>query len=228
MPASGLNVGFATLVAAASMMLACNALRAETFVSRGVEFSDELGGFRLLGVSGNGTKYDPFIVAEEISGSGTATLVIRGLGGLTHQGHTTPAQGFRIRKVVVNSTGQTWRQFDLELRESLDEPSSYSDGLSFDQVQIVERPFTSDRFALSNELREPFDGVQFSGGVVTSGDVVSLNFAITDPTPIQEFYLLQTASGPVSSVPRPSDVEIADTTRRYADGVPRDRRLSKR
>ena len=196
--------------------------RAETFASRGVEFSDELGGFRLLGVSGNGTKYDPFIVAEEIFEPGTATLVIRGLGGLTHEGFTTPAQGFRIRKVVLNSTGQPWRQFDLELREALNEPSSYSDGLSFDQVQIVERPFTSDRFAFSNELREPYDGVQFSGGMVPAGDVVSFSFAITDPTPLPEFYLMQTASGPVALGPRQRGRELAEITVRAGSEARRD------
>ncbi|MEQ8665706.1 MAG: hypothetical protein RIC16_08265 [Rhodospirillales bacterium] len=192
-----------------AVLASAGGLGAETFVSRGVEFSDELGGFRLLGVTGQGTKYDPFIVAEEMLGPGTAVLVIRGLGGLTHQGFTTPAQGFRIRKVVLNGTGRAWRQFDLELREILDEPSSYADGLSFDQVQIVERPFTSDRFIFSNELREPYDGVQFSGGVVPAGDVVSFNFAITDPTPIPEFYLMQTASGPVAAIPGVPDLQVA-------------------
>lgn len=189
------------LLAAAVLSAAAFPVRAESFVVRGVEFSDELGGFRLLGVSGKGTKSDPFVVLEEITGTGTAVLVIRGLARLRLLDFEQFALGFRIRKMVLNVTRDTWYQFDLELRETLDVASDYGDGLSFDQAKIVERPFTSDRFPVSQELTEPYDGVRFTGGKVAPGETVAMNFAITDPTPLNEFYLMQTVTGPMAHAP---------------------------
>src|SRR5215831_10795679 len=45
----------------------------------GLTFSDELGGFSILGVTGTGTLSDPFVVIEELHSSDDAVLVIRGL-----------------------------------------------------------------------------------------------------------------------------------------------------
>lgn len=56
--------------------------RAESIVSHGVEFGDELGGLRLVSVAGSGARDDPFIVVEEYTGPGSAVPVIRGLDRL--------------------------------------------------------------------------------------------------------------------------------------------------
>ena len=40
-------------------------------------FSDELGGFRIAGVCGTGTKDDPIVITEELNSAVPVTLVIR-------------------------------------------------------------------------------------------------------------------------------------------------------
>ena len=40
---------------------------AEEFTAGGLRFSDELGGFRLISVTGSGTASDPIVVVEEIT-----------------------------------------------------------------------------------------------------------------------------------------------------------------
>ena len=40
-------------------------------------FSDELGGFRIVGISGEGTKDDPIVIQEEINSATPVTMVIR-------------------------------------------------------------------------------------------------------------------------------------------------------
>ena len=41
-------------------------------------FSDELGGFRITGASGIGTKDDPLVITEELNSATPVTLTIRG------------------------------------------------------------------------------------------------------------------------------------------------------
>lgn len=168
----------------------------------GLAFSDEGGGFRLLAASGSGSQEDPFVVVEEITGPAPAILVVRGLPGLSGRtsSQVQPA-GFSLRKVVINRTGYAWSRFELELRERLDEPSDYYDGLSFDQPETRNHPFRADRFAVTEEIQEPFDLVRFSDGAVRAGEVVTLDVVITDTSPGPIFFLIQLPQTPVAGRP---------------------------
>ncbi len=109
----GLGRGRRLLAAAwlALAALAAVAARAEPITLQGVNFSDELGGFVLLGGSGSGTPADPFVVLERIVTNAPTVLVIRGVdlefGNPVRTNHFV---GFAMIKVVENATGDT---FDL-------------------------------------------------------------------------------------------------------------------
>ena len=185
-----LSAGFAFALAALCVTFA----RAGTLSIGSLSFSDELGGFRLISVSGSGSTADPIVIVEEITGSGPAVLVIRGLGKQSHGGDAI-VPGFSVNlalvKIVLNGSRNPWSGFDLELREMIRKPSPYGDGLSFDQLETFGRPTLSDRFAASRLQHEPFDRVSFRNGTVDTGTVARFDFFITDPTPVPEFYLVQ-------------------------------------
>ena len=155
-------------------------------------FSDELGGFNLLSVSGTGTITDPIVVVEEMTDIGRAALIIRGSKDPQHRVIPITGRAFAIIKIVINRSRRVWAGFDLELREVLDTPSPHHDGLSFDQSgSFGGNPFRSDSFTISHRVAEPYDWVRFRSGSVDPGAAVRFNFYITDPTPVPEFYLLQ-------------------------------------
>ena len=127
-------LGMAWLVVA--LVLPAAGPRAGMWAAGGLTFSDELGGFRLVSVSGSGLTSDPIIIVEEITGDGPAVLVVRTFRRQMRDDRVLPASHFMnltVIKVVINSTGRRWAGFDLELQERLTIPSSYADGLSFDQ-----------------------------------------------------------------------------------------------
>ncbi len=175
-----------------------------SFVLRGIEFSDERGGFRLLSASGRGSRADPFVLVEEIFGPGPAVLVIRGLDKLSgaDRGEMRPIAIY-LRKQVYNLTGDVWGHFDLELRQLLAEPSDYFDGLSFDQASTSPEPFASDRFRIIEPIMEPFDFLRFSGGELRPGAAASFDLVITDTSPGAIFYLTQLPKTPMVEGPRP-------------------------
>ena len=175
------------------------AVRAEPKTANGLQFSDEQGHFRILSLSGTGARDDPFVLVEEILGDRAAVLVIRGLAGETGRMATMSSfTGFALTKVVINRTNRTWSGFDHELREQLGQPSSYMDGLSFDQPEIGPRPFYSDRFSMAHEVREPHDTLRYREGSVLPGQSVRFDVFITDPTPRSEFYLIQQPYWPIA------------------------------
>jgi hypothetical protein len=158
----------------------------------GLTFSDELGGFNILAVSGSGSLDDPFVVVEEITGPQEAILVISGFSArFGNRVGTHHLAGFALTKIVTNRTGDVWNIFEMELRETFAHRSPYSDGLSFGQSATVGRPFTSSGFALSREVDEPYDSVVFSEGAVPPGETVSFNLIVTDTSPVSPFLLLQ-------------------------------------
>lgn len=165
----------------------------------GLTFSDESGGVTIVEARGSGSLDDPFVLVEDITGEGPAILTIR---GMTHRfGNRIRSHheiGFALTKIVRNRTKQPWSLFNLELRELLDRSSPFGDGLSFGQASEAGRPFRSDRFADTLETREPFDGVQFFGGLVPPGETVVVSVVITDTTPRWEFFLLQTQDSPLA------------------------------
>ena len=167
---------------------------AEVFSAGGLTFSDELGGFRLISVTGSGSLLDPIVIVEETLDVGEAVLVIRGHEEPSADGAEIRPPAFlsiAVTKIVLNRTDQAWAGFDMELREVLDAPSPYGDGLSFDQMRSFDRPLDSDTFAAWSRVDEPYDRVRFYGGTVDSGASVWFKFHITDPTTTREFYLIQ-------------------------------------
>src|SRR5262249_9414333 len=155
-------------------------------------FSDELGGFTILGASGRGSIADPFVVVEKITGPEDAVLIIRGLSpALGNRIGSQHLVGFAMRKIVVNGTDSEWHLFDIELRQTLAHPSTYDDGLSFGQGSDIGRPFTSSAFAASVITDEPYDGVTFRDGAVKPGEQAAFNFVVTHTSPVSPIYLLQ-------------------------------------
>ena len=193
--------------------LACAAFwpesaQADTYTAAGLSFSDELGGFRLISASGAGTIANPIVVVEEITQVGPAVLVVRGAQLIQHQGQTTMTYiRLAVIKIVINGSGRVWAGFDLELQETLNQPSPYGDGLSFDQLgSFAGIRFLSESFTTARRVNEPYDRVQFHGGAVDPGESVRFNFYITDPTPKLEFFLLQEPQLLLADLPEGYDV----------------------
>lgn len=165
---------------------------ADVFHAGGLSFSDELGGFRILGVTGAGRLEDPFVVVEEVIDSSPAILVIRGLsqdyGNRIGSHHLT---GFALNKVVINRTAMSWSRYELELREVREAHSPYGDGLSFGQGGEVGRPFVATGFAGNREVDEPYDTVIFDSGLIEPGEVATFSVVITDTTPASPIYVVQ-------------------------------------
>ncbi len=187
----------AGLLALAGML--APGLQAAPVTLEGLTFSDELGGVEIVKGWGTGTLDDPFVLVEEITEPGPAILVVRGMrhqfGNRIRSHHEV---GFALTKIVRNGTEQAWSLFNLELREFLDRPSPFGDGLSFGQASEAGRPFRSDRFADIIETREPYDGVAFFNGGVDPGETVMVSVVVTDTTPRWQFYLLQKRDSPLA------------------------------
>lgn len=175
----------------AALPLAGASAQAADFQLLGLTFSDRLGGFNLLSVTGSGTREDPFVVVEEVGGAGNAILSIEGWKSGFKRGGEHGGASVVVRKVVINATERTWNSYELELRERLDEPSGYLDGLSFGQPLREARPAASDRMPMANLRDEPHDAVVFSGGDVAPGEQVTFDFMITDMTPVDAIFLIQ-------------------------------------
>ncbi len=159
------------------------------FSAGGYSFSDELGGFRLLSASGAGTTADPVVVVEEILDPAPITLVIRRQPGTIAR--RAPHAPLTLVKVVHNRSQLVWAGFELELREVLTRPSSYGDGLSFNQFGAKAPDVSSDAFADNDRIFEPHDRIRFERGFVDPDATARFKVTITDPTPDIEFYLLQ-------------------------------------
>ena len=145
-------------------------------------FSDELGGFRILAVSGIGTLDDPIEIREELYSADPVTLVIRAApptGPLK-----LPEGAFHLSVIAKNKSGLPW--------------SDFYDGLSFDQVNPNPAFISSDRFAAFDNRFESFDRLRFKEGHVDPKDRVRFGFFVTDVTPVPVFYLLQDPHVPFS------------------------------
>ncbi len=174
---------------------------AEIWSTGGYSFSDELGGFRLISVTGSGSLLNPIVIVEEMVDIGEIALVIRREERPSAEDGTTRPPSFlsiSVTKIVVNRSGQAWAGFDMELREALDTPSPYGDGLSFDQLRTFSRPLDSDSFAAGRRVDEPYDRVRFYGGYVDPGATARFKFYVTDPTTTRVFYLLQQPQYPIA------------------------------
>ena len=200
-PAWGIALAAALLGWLLAHWLAPSA-RAEPVTLDGLTFSDEFGGVEIMEGWGTGTLDDPFVLVEEIREHEPAILVVRGMShGFGNRIRSHHDIGFALTKIVRNRTERAWSQFDLELREFIDHPSPFGDGLSFGQASDAGRPFVADRFTDYIETYEPYDGVAFFDGSVEPGETVVLKVVITDTTPRYQFYLLQKRDSPLASAP---------------------------
>ena len=173
---------------------AVDGLRAETFRAGNFSFSDELGGFRILSVTGTGSSIDPVVLEEEIFETGPVILVIRRHGPtdiIAGHDHMEESRALTLIKLVRNRTKRIWAGFDLELQEILNRPSVYSDGLSFNQIGASPPDVESDNFSRNVRQFEPYDRIQFHSGHVDPEETARIRVHITDPTPERIFYLLQ-------------------------------------
>jgi hypothetical protein len=156
-------------------------------------FSDELGGFTITGVSGTGTKQDPIIITEELNSASPVTLVIRAtqimhpftVGGDAQTGFT------HFRLVTLNNSGLAWVEFEFELQEIQDVPSTFGDGLSFDQRRSETDNIGSDHFTEFSRDFEPYDRLRFRDGKVDPMETSTFSFFVTDFTPRSQFYIVQ-------------------------------------
>ena len=96
-----------------------------------------------------------------------------------------------LHKIVINRTKRVWVGFDLELEEIRGRPSTFSDGLSFDQFFMKSDQIDSDRFLRGERMFEPRDRIQFFRGSVDPDHTVRFTLLITDASPNQMFYLVQ-------------------------------------
>lgn len=202
----GARVVLGCAVAALACVLATAGARADPITIHGLTFSDEQGGFRLLGAWGSGTLDDPITLVEVVTRSQGVVLVVRGFGPQT--GNSIPTAhpaGFVLRKIVTNATHQAWTFYDIELQKTEGTPSDIFDGLSFGQDTQAGRPFTSNRFQRSVAQDEPADAISFFDGIVKRGQSVSMTFVITATGQVPVFYILQRPNGPIASLgPGPS------------------------
>lgn len=164
-------------------------------------YSDELGGFAIIGISGSGRSADdPVVLVQELFSASPVTLIIRA------ERPTRPrnffgdfAHGFiHIRLVTRNNSGMPWVGFEFELQERLCVPSTFGDGLSFDQRLTESGTITCDRFPEYSRDFEPADRLAFRGGTADPLEMVTFGFLISDFTPRWEFFLVQDPAAPFS------------------------------
>ncbi len=159
-------------------------------------FSDELGGFRILSISGSGTRDDPIEIHEMFNALSPVTLIIRAAGQSALK--TTVPGSFHLRVIVVNQSGLAWIGFGFELQEVKGKPSDFYDGLSFGQVDPDSSLISSSRFPHFESRFESFDRLNFDGGHVDPTQRSDFGFFITDVTPVATFYLVQEPRIPAS------------------------------
>ena len=169
--------------------------RSQPISAGGYSFSDELGGFSLIDVSGKGTFTRPFVIVEEIFDTVPVFLVIRRHAVSRDQERLSPITQLGtvyVKKHILNLSKKVWRGFDLELRQEINKSSTYEDGLSFDQMVKRSSDVTADKFAKHTRLFEPRDKIRFTLGYVDPGEQLRLAFPISDTTPVATFCLIQT------------------------------------
>lgn len=183
---------------------------------QGLIFSDELGGFDLVSVSGSGSLDDPITVVERVTGNRAITLTIRNFGrDFGNRIGSQHVAAFAMRKVVINDTGHVWRNYQMELREVTTRHSPYGDGLSFGQNSYIGLHYTKSSFPKIQRFDEPEDTLGFSGMEVAPGEQAEFSFIISDMSPVSVFYLLQLPLQPLSQ-----NSPISDQQMEWASTVP--------
>jgi hypothetical protein len=176
----------------------------------GLVFSDELGGFNLVSVSGTGTLDDPIVVVEEITGDRAVALTIRNFGrDFGNRIGSQHVAAFAMKKIVINKSNRVWKNYQMELREVTTRHSPYGDGLSFGQNSFIGSNYTRSSFANIQRFDEPEDTLGFSGGDVAPGQQAEFSFIVSDMSPVSVFYLMQLPLQPLSDAIQTPDSEWA-------------------
>lgn len=155
-------------------------------------FSDELGGFTIVGVRGSGRADDPIVLTQELQSSSPVTLMIRAIKPIRpyDSADNSVTGTLRLRLETLNASGQSWIEFEFELQELRDQPSLFGDGLSFDQRRVEGQNIVSDSFAGFDRNFEPYDRLRFIDGRIDPRQAGAFEFTITDYTPRPLFYLV--------------------------------------
>ncbi|MBT9316064.1 hypothetical protein [Leptothoe spongobia] len=156
--------------------------KAATLVLENFVFSEVSGDFTITG--GEATS-DAFRVFQDVTGPNVDLFL--SIQGLRNSGFI----GFRFESILTNRTNTPWIFFDHELQEQFGVPSPEEDGLSFAQGINFFRPFTSNAFAVVDEVTDVRDFVNFSRGVVNPNETVSFRYVISDNDPNDLFFLRQ-------------------------------------
>ncbi len=163
-------------------------------------YSDEMGGFAITGISGTGTLEDPVIIYQELFSASPVTLTIRAEAPIRPrfvEGNF--ANGFiYMRLVTLNNSGLPWLEFEFELQEVMGEPSTFGDGLSFDQRKTDSTHIGSDRYAQFSRDYEPYDRLLFHDGYTDPLETVSFHFFLTDFTPRWQYFIVMDPTIPAS------------------------------
>jgi len=188
------------LAALVTLMLGGPALCCAAPISHGgLIFSDELGGFTLVSVSGTGTLDDPLTVVEEVTGDRAIALTIRNFGrDFGNRIGSQHVAAFAMKKIVINKTNRVWRNYQMELREVTTRHSPYGDGLSFGQNSYIGTNYTSSTFASLQRFDEPEDTLGFSGTEIPPGGKAEFRFIVSDMSPVSVFYVMQLPLQPLS------------------------------
>ncbi len=190
--------GFFALSLAIGVVILPGQVRSGSLSSHGISFSDELGGFVLERVTGQGSVADPFVVVERMTNPDGATLVFRADPALGNRIGSPDQIGFALIKVIENATGHDWSSLEVELQSKLGIPSDHTDELSFGQGSTAGRPFTASNFAQVTLIDEPFDRIEYEEGNVPVGGQVALRFVISQPASLHEAFVAQRPGRPVA------------------------------
>jgi hypothetical protein len=201
------------LIAFALAVLLLCPLRAyaASFAVAGITFSDDLGGFVLERVSGQGSMDDPFVLVERMTDPNGGTLEFHVDPTFGNRIGSVHSIGFALIKIVTNATNLPWDSFELELQSKLGVPSDDWDGLSFGQGSQAGRPFTGTGFGRTRIIDGPYDRVEFDQGKIPIRGQTTLRFVISESLPLAVAYLLQRPIKPIALGPATKGIALVQT-----------------
>ena len=156
-----------------------------------------------------GTAAAPWTLNETFTALGVGILQFSDTDGQPLASLPGFVSGSWISKTVLNDTGTAWTSFELELREILGTPSGEGDGLSF--AQGAGLLFSSTVFPTFTRIDLARDYLNFTGGTVAPGASVTFLFAVTDNSPQNPFYLVQTPNKRDVAIPEPATLTLLGT-----------------
>lgn len=162
-------------------------------------FSDELGGHKIISVSGIGSQKDPIIILQKMETLRPSTITVRNLKRYLHNDSSFSAwTSIHLQIVTHNISAASWIGYLFELQEELGKPSIYGDGLSFNQMTRNDKDFRSDRFLQHSVEFEPGDRLIFNDGWVNQREIVQFDLFVLDLSPTDVFYIVQVPQLPAS------------------------------